>query len=55
LGFLGVPAWVEFQVQKECREIQGHQEFQDMQEEKEKEVCLVLVDQMECLVCLVLR
>jgi hypothetical protein len=46
---------MEFQVQREFREIQGCQEFQDMQEGKETEVCLVLVDRMECVVCLVRR
>jgi hypothetical protein len=55
LEFLGFLAWMEFQVQRECREIQGRKEFQDIQEGKETEVCLVLVDQMECLVCPVLR
>jgi hypothetical protein len=55
LEILGFLAWMEFQVQRECREIQGYQEFQDIQDGKEKEVCLVLVDQMECLVSLVLR
>jgi hypothetical protein len=44
MGFL---AWTEFQVQRECREIRGFREFQDMREGKEKEVCLVLVDQVE--------
>jgi len=55
LEIVGFLAWMEFQVQRECREIQGCQEFQDMQEGKEKKVCLVLVEQVESLVFLVLR